>query len=126
MSSEPARRVLVVEDEALTRKLVAAAIERLGYEVEEAVDGGTALAACRRRDFAVIVLDLALPGLDGVGFVESYRELPEANARIVVISGGVRADEIAARLGADAYLLKPFSMDELGVQVQRLMDSPKT
>lgn len=124
MSPERNRRVLVVEDEALTRKLVAATLERLGYEVEVAVDGSTAIAACRLRDFAVIVLDLALPGLDGVGFIESYRTLPDANARIVVISGRMRADEIAARLGADAYLQKPFSMDELAVHVRRLTDSP--
>lgn len=124
MSPERNRRVLVVEDEGLTRKLVAAALERQGYEVEEAVDGSTAIAVCRLRNFAVIVLDLSLPGLDGVGFVESYRELPEASARIVVISGRVRADEIAARLGADAYLEKPFSMDELLVEVTRLMDLP--
>ncbi len=95
-------RVLVVEDDAIIR-------------------GTAALAECQRRDPAVILLDLALPGLDGARFADAYRRIPGSSARIVVVSGTDRATETAARIRADAFFSKPFKLEALISLTERLL-----
>lgn len=108
------RYVLVVEDEADTRRTVEKALRDADLETVAVADGDAALAQCRRRDPAVIVLDLALPGLDGVKFADAYRRQAEqGSARIIVISGTPRGGETAAKMRAYAYFSKPFRLDRL-------------
>jgi len=121
MSATDSAQVLVVDDEEVVRGTIAARLRKHGYLVSEAADGDSALALCARSDPDVIVVDLAMPGLDGVGFISAYRKLPASSARIVVISARAGGDEIAARLMADAFLAKPFSLDEILVEVRRLV-----
>ena len=101
---------------------VSAALEDEGYLVTQASDGNAAIAACRRSAPDVIVLDLALPHLDGAGFADEYRKLPVARAPIIVVSGTPRAAETAARVRASVFLSKPFSLRELLKEVRRLVD----
>jgi CheY-like chemotaxis protein len=114
-------RVLVVEDDASTRDTVVSALGDVGISCLGVPDGTAALAECQRRDPELILLDLALPGLDGVRFADAYRRIPGSRARIVVVSGTERATETAARIRADAFFSKPFKLDALISLTERLL-----
>lgn len=112
----PARKgthVLVVEDDAETRLLMRMALEEEGLETVTTGDGFEALAECERRTPGVVVLDLGLPAMSGRDFVTAYRRMPSHEAPIVVVSAGHDARQIAADLGAAAFVPKPFSIAEL-------------
>ena len=113
--------VLVVEDDAALRETLSAVLRDAGLTTTTAPDGTAALAHCQRRDPDLVILDLALPGLDGVRFADAYRRIPGSGARIVVVSGTDRGAEVASRIRADAYLSKPFELDRLLATVQRLL-----
>jgi CheY-like chemotaxis protein len=114
-------RVLVVEDDASTRDTVLSALGDVGISCLGLPDGTAALAECQRRDPDLIVLDLALPGLDGARFADAYRRIPGSRARIIVVSGTERATETAARIRADAFFSKPFKLDALVSLTERLL-----
>ena len=114
-------RVLVVEDDASTRDTVVSALGDVGISCLGVPDGTAALAECQRRDPELVLLDLALPGLDGVRFADAYRRIPGSRARIVVVSGTARATETAARIRADAFFSKPFKLDALISLTERLL-----
>jgi two-component system KDP operon response regulator KdpE len=114
-------RVLVVDDEAPIRHAVRRALQARGYEVDLAADGEQALAEAEDVAPDLVVLDLNLPGMDGI---EVCRRLREWTAvPILVLS--VREDEsdkvTALDLGADDYLTKPFGTDELLARVRALL-----
>lgn len=106
-------RVLVVEDDPQLVRALEINLKARKYEVDAAVDGGTAqrLAAARPPD--VILLDLGLPDMDGIDVVRWLRGF--SRAPILVVSARQASDEKVAALdaGADDYITKPFSMDEL-------------
>ena len=114
-------RVLVVEDDTSTRDTVISALGDVGISCLGVPDGTAALAECQRRDPDLIVLDLALPGLDGARFADAYRRIPGSHARIVVVSGTERATETAARIRADAFFSKPFQLEALVSLTERLL-----
>ena len=114
-------RVLVVEDDTSTRDSVMSALGDVGISCLGVPDGTAALAECQRRDPDLIVLDLALPGLDGARFADAYRRIPGSRARIIVVSGTERATETAARIRADAFFSKPFQLDALVSLTERLL-----
>jgi DNA-binding response OmpR family regulator len=114
-------RVLVVEDDTSTRETVMSALGEVGITCLGVPDGTAALAECQRRDPELIVLDLALPGLDGARFADAYRRIPGSRARIVVVSGTERATETAARIRADAFFSKPFKLEALVSLTERLL-----
>jgi two-component system KDP operon response regulator KdpE len=106
-------RVLVVDDEPQIRRALAINLRARGYEVVEAPTGEDALVAAADRHPDVVVLDLGLPGIDGIEVVEGIRGW--SNVPIVVLSvRDAEADKVAALdAGADDYVTKPFGMDEL-------------
>ncbi|MDQ3870456.1 MAG: response regulator [Chloroflexota bacterium] len=110
--------VLVVEDDDSIRALLEAALSGEGYEVVAARDGRAALELASRRRPGLILLDLRLPGMDGTEFVHAYRQLPGRHAPTIVLSASPGAGEHASELGADAFIPKPFDVDE----VIRLVD----
>jgi two-component system response regulator ResD len=114
------RLVLVVDDDEMIRRLVRAVLEADEFEVAEARDGETALRLASEREPSVVVLDVMMPGLDGV---EVCRRLDHEKVKVVVLTA--RDDpklEAEARLaGADAFLTKPFSSIELLDLVSELM-----
>jgi DNA-binding response OmpR family regulator len=114
-------RVLVVEDDTSTRDTVMSALGDVGISCLGLPDGTAALAECQRRDPDLIVLDLALPGLDGARFADAYRRIPGSRARIIVVSGTEKATETAARIRADAFFSKPFQLDALVSLTERLL-----
>ncbi len=113
-------RVLVVEDEPTIRRSVVYSLRRDGFEVEEAGDGGEALAAAEER-FDVVILDLGLPTVSGM---EVLRRLRAAGpVPIIVLTAlGTEADRVLGlELGADDYVTKPFSMAELMSRVRAIL-----
>ena len=114
-------KVLVVEDDAGLRETISSILRDAGLTIITAPDGTAALAECQRRDPDLVVLDLAMPGLDGARFADAYRRIPGSGARIVVVSGTDKGAEMASRIRADAFLSKPFEMDRLLATVQRLL-----
>jgi two-component system, OmpR family, KDP operon response regulator KdpE len=111
-------RVLVVEDERAIRRVVETNLQRHGFLVQTARTGQEALQAYARARPDVVLLDLALPDLDGLDIVRAIRA--RASTPIVVVSArGAEADKVAALdLGADDYLTKPFGVDELLARVR--------
>jgi DNA-binding response OmpR family regulator len=116
-----ARKVLVVEDERTIADAVAARLRAEGFEVEIAGDGPAAVDAARRIQPDAIVLDVMLPGFDGL---EVCRRI-QAERAVPVLMLTARDDEtdllIGLAVGADDYLTKPFSMRELSARVHALV-----
>jgi two-component system KDP operon response regulator KdpE len=106
-------RVLVVDDEPQIRRALSINLQARGYEVEVAPDGESALDVAARKHPDVVVLDLGLPGMDGVEVIRGIRGWSQVP--IVVLSvRDAEGDKVAALdAGADDYVTKPFGMDEL-------------
>jgi len=106
-------RVLVVDDEPAMRRALAVNLEARGYDVDLAASGEEALTLAARHHPDVVVLDLGLPGVDGLQVIEGLRGW--SHVPIVVLSAreAESAKVAALDLGADDYVTKPFGMDEL-------------
>jgi len=117
--------VLVVEDELPLARLVASYLSREGFEVEVVGDGLEAIARARAVPPDVVVLDLGLPGLDGVEVCRTLRTFTDC----YVIMLTARVEEIdrliGLSVGADDYLTKPFSPRELVARVQAMLRRPR-
>jgi len=120
-----ATRVLVVDDEATIVELVRGYLAAEGMDVVVATDGTSAIEAVRMRRPDVVVLDVMLPGLDGFEVLRRVRTFSDA----YVIMLTARAEEIdrivGLSVGADDYLVKPFSPRELVVRVRALLRRPR-
>ena len=115
-------RILVVEDEPRMADLLRRALTEEGYSIDVARDGPEAVWAATERSYAAIVLDIMLPGYDGI---EVCRRLRDAECWSPIIMLTAR-DEIPDRVrgldaGADDYLAKPFSFDELAARIRSLV-----
>jgi two-component system KDP operon response regulator KdpE len=110
--------VLVVEDEAPMRRALDIGLRARGYQVELAVSGEEALALASRRPPDVVILDLGLPGIDGIHVARSLRA--SSSVPIIVLSArGAEPTKVAALdAGADDYVTKPFGMDELLARIR--------
>ena len=111
--SDPAPAVLLVEDDPQIRRFLRATLPAHGFRLLEAATGGDGLAQAGTRTPEVILLDLGLPDLDGIEFIERLREW--SSIPIIVLSArGLERDKVAALdAGADDYLTKPFGTEEL-------------
>jgi DNA-binding response OmpR family regulator len=129
-NSAPARTVLVVDDEATIREVIRRYLERDGFQVREAADGYAALDALADELPDLIVLDLMLPGVDGLTLTRQLRRPrqgsdQEARQRVPIImltALGETSDRIRGLdIGADDYLPKPFSPQELVSRVRAVL-----
>jgi CheY-like chemotaxis protein len=110
------RRVLVVEDNPDTRTVLAACLEGAGHEVIAAADGRSGLAAALERACDVIVCDIGLPGLDGLGLMRILRTANDATPLLAIAVSGYGQPEDRARgieAGFDHYLVKPVALEAL-------------
>ena len=124
--------VLVVDDEPTIGEIVSRYLERAGYRTRIAGDGHAAMAAVHAQAPDLIVLDLMLPGIDGLEVMRRVREHDRDHTAIILLTArGEESDRvIGLRLGADDYVVKPFSPAELVARVdavlRRLDTSPDT
>lgn len=111
----PDSRVLVVDDEPAIRALVAKIVERAGHPVDTARDGAEAIEKLDQTNYAVIVLDLMMPNIDGYGLIQHLKGRAGVKPAVIVVSAG---DSAALRQldGAlvHSILRKPFDIDVLG------------
>ena len=109
----PPNYVLVLDDDVDIRAVVEIALSDEGYEVMSARDAEEALRVVQERPTGLILFDLRLAHGSGEDFIRAYRALPDATAVMIVLSGAANVPEIAAQIGADGYLIKPFDLDDL-------------
>ncbi len=108
-------RVLVVDDEPAIRALVAKIVERAGHPVDTARDGAEAIEKLDHTQYAVIVLDLMMPNVDGYGLLNHLKTRPGVKPAVIVVSAGDSG--ALRRLDASmvhSILRKPFDIDVLG------------
>lgn len=115
------KKVLVVDDEKLIVKGIRFSLEQDGMEVDAAYDGEEALEMAREKEYDIILLDLMLPKLDGLGVCQQIREF--SNVPIVMLTAkGDDMDKILGlEYGADDYITKPFNILEVKARIKAIM-----
>lgn len=115
------KQVLIVDDDRRTVDLIQLYLDREGYKVLKAYNGPDALACARTMKPDVIVLDLMLPGLDGMSVCKAIRE--ESDAAILMLTARASEEDRLKGLdiGADDYIVKPFSPRELTARIRAVM-----
>ncbi len=107
-------RVLIVEDEPILRTNLRVALEQAGYEVDAAADGAQGLERVLAQDYAVVLSDIRMPKLDGLGLLKRIvAERPETSVLLTTAFASVDTAVDALRLGAFDYLLKPVAVEDL-------------
>ncbi|WP_406829888.1 response regulator transcription factor [Pedococcus sp. KACC 23699] len=113
--------VLVVDDDLTVREVVVSYLRAGGHEVQEAGDGEAALRAMRGRGADLVVLDLMLPGVDGLEVCRQLRESSDVPIIMLTALGAETDRLVGLRLGADDYVTKPFSPRELALRVDSVL-----
>jgi DNA-binding response OmpR family regulator len=118
-------RILVIEDDAQLRQMLAIALGKAGHEVVECADGRKAISAHETRPVDLVITDLIMPEMEGIETIRRLRQL-SPTVPIIAISGGgrVTADSylsIARRMGATKILSKPFELNLLCAMVAELL-----
>lgn len=126
MAYQVPKTVLVVDDEPNVRLVLRTALELDGYRVREAYDGADALAALEGGLPDLILLDLRMPGIDGIGVLERLAATPARRPRVVVLTahGSVALAVRAVRLGASDFLEKPITPEDLRAGVAAVLRDP--
>jgi DNA-binding NtrC family response regulator len=121
--SRPRIRLLIVDDDDELRGLLVSRFARLGLDVTQAASGEEALAQVARAPFDVALLDLHLPGIDGLEVLARSKEMqPETEALVLTAQGSVETAVEAMKRGAYDYLTKPFQLADLEVHVQKAFE----
>ncbi|MFD9407946.1 response regulator transcription factor [Streptomyces sp. NPDC059989] len=122
MHPEPPRRILVVDDDPTVTEVVTGYLKNAGFVVDTAADGHEALACAASGRPDLVVLDLMLPGLDGIDVCRGLREASPAPAVIMLTARGDEEDRVLGlEVGADDYVTKPFSPRELVLRVAAVL-----
>ena len=115
-------RVLAVDDSYVMRELVTLSLEAVGYSVEAVASGDAALVAAARENFDAFILDVDMPGMDGLAVGRALRRDPRTRSSMIAMHTSL--DEADVRTGFDgynAYLRKPFDARRLGECVDRML-----
>jgi len=116
-------RVLIVDDEEQMRELLTKVLEKNGYQVTTAGDGGQALALLEKEPMDLVVTDVRMPGLDGMEALRAIKELsPEIVVIIMTAFGSIDQAVQAVKEGAYDYINKPFKIDEILLTIKKALD----
>ncbi|KGX92203.1 PhoP family transcriptional regulator [Pontibacillus halophilus JSM 076056 = DSM 19796] len=119
-------KILVVDDEDRIRRLIRMYLEKEDFQVEEAEDGETALHMALENEYDVILLDLMMPGKDGIEVCKELRE-KKATPVIMLTAKGEEANRVQGfEVGTDDYIVKPFSPREVVLRVKALLRRSST
>lgn len=124
MAVSGSQPILVADDSATILAMVSSRLERAGFDVVTATRGDEALALVKQLRPRAALLDVEMPGLDGMEVARSIRSDPElAKTLIVLLTARDRPEDVEAGIaaGADAYLTKPFSPQELEATIDKLL-----
>jgi two-component system OmpR family response regulator len=115
-------RALIVEDDATIASFVSKGLREAGFTVDAAADGGTALALARSAAYDVAVVDLMLPGLDGISLIQQMRA-ENIRTPVLILSAKQSVNDrvTGLEIGGDDYLTKPFAFPELLARVHALI-----
>jgi DNA-binding response OmpR family regulator len=116
MGTKTTSRILVVDDEPQVVWMLQFSLEAEGYQTLSARDGRAALDEVREHHPSVVLLDIMMPVMDGWAFLEELQAIPaDERPRVIVVSArsSLRDRAKAAELGADAFVAKPFNVDDL-------------
>jgi DNA-binding response OmpR family regulator len=114
-------RVLLVEDSERLQRSIAAALKKSGYAVDVTGNGEDGWWLAKSNNYDAIVLDIMLPGLDGLSILEKLRTAKKSTHVLLLTAKDTVEDRVRGlRLGADDYLVKPFALEELLARVQSL------
>ncbi|MBI2264939.1 MAG: response regulator, partial [Armatimonadetes bacterium] len=116
-------KILIVEDDSLMREALKLAIRKAGYDVSVASDGFEAISLAEKESFDLIIIDVRMPGMDGIESLSQMKE-SQPEAQSIVITGYADRDAPvnAMRLGACDYFYKPFQTDELLRSIRHHLD----
>lgn len=115
------KKILVIDDEPLIVESVSYNLKQEGYDVMTATDGETGLKLAETGNFDLILLDLMLPGIDGMEICRTIRKTSEIPIIMLTAKEGEIDRVLGLELGADDYVTKPFSMRELMARVKRVL-----
>ncbi|HTE83117.1 MAG TPA: response regulator transcription factor [Dehalococcoidia bacterium] len=118
--------ILVVDDDLRTRQAIQWALEDEGFVVDTAADGRQGLERAAKSCPALVVLDMMLPIVDGAAVADGLRAIHGKPPPIVLVTADDRPEEKARRVGAYAYLRKPFDLDDLIATVRRGLLEPRS
>ena len=120
-------RILVVDDEPGVRELICDALHMSDFQTLQAVDGLAALSAIRRDRFDLMILDINMPKLDGLELLEKIRKDGMEIPALMLSARGDKVDiSQGLKLGADDYMTKPFSIEELVLRVRAILRRTST
>lgn len=115
-------RVLVIEDDPTIADFLATSLRQTGYLVDLASDGDTGLQLALKQDYVVLIVDLMLPGRNGLAIIAGLRAKPDHTPIIILSAKHTVADRVRGlEIGADDYLTKPFSFSELLARLQAVL-----
>ncbi|HEY1659067.1 MAG TPA: response regulator transcription factor [Candidatus Sulfotelmatobacter sp.] len=125
--SEEHRRILVVDDEPQITRVLRTTLASQGYDIRVANDGEMALELMKNWMPHIVITDLAMPNLDGVGLCKQLRQVTQVPIIVLSVRGQDRSKVEALDAGADDYVTKPFSMNELLARIRaQLRRAPTT
>ena len=115
-------RILLVEDDQMIGESVVDGLQAEGYAIDWVQDGNSALIALRTTPFSLVILDLGLPGKDGLSVLHEVRAQKMHIPVLVTTARDTVQDRVAGLdAGADDYLIKPFDLDELSARIRALL-----
>lgn len=122
MSENIAIKILIVEDNALSRKLMVQFLQMLGHaSVDTAIDGIEGLAKLNDRHFDLVFFDLFMPNMDGLEFLQQAKPLADYETGFILCSAELEQEKILEIMesGAISYLAKPITAEKLGKSIQQ-------
>jgi DNA-binding NtrC family response regulator len=120
--SRKSTRILIVDDEEVVRESLGGWLEKDGYSLGSAPDGASALKAVEEKDWSILVVDLKMPGIDGLQVLQAVKEKhPEIAVVIMTAYATVDTAVRAMKLGAYDYIVKPFDPEELSLMIQKIV-----